>query len=121
MSPMKCPVHFGAVSFGLTIEKIRTEIQLITSSRRDLEAVFGFGSFFRAEQYNDIDLLAVAVPQCESGLQTYYEVNTALINVGIRLRVRFDITFLTYNEFLEGPLLEMHSLTPLYFRDISAR
>src|SRR3954471_16891984 len=41
----------------LQIRKMRMEIQFIVTERRDIIAMYGFGSFFRLQNYNDIDLL----------------------------------------------------------------
>ena len=113
MSPTKCLARYGRRNSGLTTERIGTEIQIIISSRRDIIAVFGFGSFFRSQVYNDIDLLVVAAPHCEKPLDAYYGFCARALELGIRLGVLFDVTFLTSSEYNERPLREMDCLVAL--------
>jgi predicted nucleotidyltransferase len=79
----------------------------------DIDAVYGFGSFFRSTQYQDVDLLIVASPNCNNTLLVYYILRARLLELGEQLAVHFDITFLTYREYMERPLREMNVLVPL--------
>jgi predicted nucleotidyltransferase len=88
------------------------EIQFITATLRDIYGVYGFGSFFRGDQYNDIDILIVASPVCEDTLSLFYLAKERLQEID--QSVDIDITLLTYSEFLTKPLLEMDSLTEIY-------
>jgi predicted nucleotidyltransferase len=78
----------------------------------DVHAVYGFGSYFRNEPHNDIDLLVVACPGCPDTLALFYEVRRRLYAV----EGPIDLTFLTYGEFLKQPLIEHDSLTEIYMR-----
>lgn len=111
-------MHFGQRPIGLTIEKIRTEIQYITTATNDVEAVYGFGSFFRANVYSDIDLLVVATDECTDHLTTYYQIRGHAEEVGRRLGIPIDITFLTAIEFQSRPLLEMDMLVALFKKGV---
>lgn len=90
------------------------EIQSITPEVSGINAVYGFGSFFRGEAYNDIDVVAVASPLCRNYLSTYFEFRNKIDSVGTQLDVTFDITFLTEREFAERPLLEMDQLVEVF-------
>jgi predicted nucleotidyltransferase len=88
------------------------EIQSITAELHDIYGVYGFGSFFRGDQYNDIDILIVASPVCEDTLSLFYLAKERLQEIDQSIDI--DITLLTYSEFLAKPLLEMDSLTEIY-------
>ena len=115
-SPVKCPEHSGKPTAGITIKKIETEIRSIAPEVSEVNAVYGFGSFFRSQRYSDIDIIAVASPSCEDYLGTYYAFRTKIESIGVRLSVIFDITFLTAREFEERPLLEMDRLVEVFRR-----
>jgi predicted nucleotidyltransferase len=87
-------------------------IQSITSKSHNIYGVYGFGSFFRDDQYNDVDILIVASPECRDTLSLFYSVREQLQIVDENLNI--DLTLLTYSEFLTKPLLESNSLTEIY-------
>jgi predicted nucleotidyltransferase len=89
------------------------EIRSTTTRWPDVCAAFGFGSFFRSEPFDDIDVLIVLRQECQLRLVTYYELKTAFDNLGRNYGVRFDVTVLTEREFSERPLRDMDSLVPL--------
>jgi predicted nucleotidyltransferase len=91
---------------------MKTEIQSITAKLHDIYGVYGFGSFFRGDQYNDIDILIVASPVCEDTLSLFYLLKERLEEIDKSIDI--DIILLTYSEFLTKPLLEMDSLTEIY-------
>jgi predicted nucleotidyltransferase len=97
---------------GHIIKKIKKEIQSITAELHDIYGVYGFGSFFRSDRYNDIDILIVASPVCEDTLSLFYLAKERLQEIDQSIDI--DITLLTYSEFLTKPLLEMDSLTEIY-------
>lgn len=76
-------------------------------------AAFGFGSFFRNEPFNDVDVLFVLQQECQSHLAIYYDLKKTFDNMGERYGVCFDLTVLTEREFSERPLRDMNSLVPL--------
>ena len=105
------------MSTGLTIKKMKTEIQNILSGHHNLFGVYGFGSFFRSTEYNDIDLLLVSKELSSSPLEDYYAAKRGLDLLSERIGVEIDITFLTYAEFLRKPLMEMDTLAVIIEND----
>jgi len=99
---------------GITISEMKKEILSTVTRQGDLHSVFGFGSYFRGESYNDVDVLIVLTGRAISILAAYYNTKKKLEILGSRLGMIFDITALTYEEFLERPLLEMDNLVPIY-------
>ncbi|WP_153115032.1 hypothetical protein [Rhodocyclus tenuis] len=118
-STMKCLERSGKPTSGITIKKIETEIRFTALEVSEIKAIYGFGSFFRSQHYNDIDILVVASPLCEDCLSTYYEFRSKIASLGLQLGVVFDITFLTAQEFDERPLLEMDKLVEIFRRAFS--
>lgn len=101
------------MSIGLTINEIGTAIRSAIADLPDVEAAYGFGSFFRGEAgCRDIDVVVVAVSHCEDTLALFYLVRRRLEAIGDL----FDLTLLTYEEFQRKPLLEHDSLTEVYLR-----
>ena len=92
---------------------MKTETQAITAEVHDIYGVYGFGSFFRGDQYNDIDILIVASSVCKDTLSLFYLLKERLEEI-IDESINIDIILLTYSEFLTKPLLEMDSLTEIY-------
>jgi predicted nucleotidyltransferase len=101
---------FGEMITGTTIRKTVTAIQSALADLPDVYAVYGFGSYFRDERHNDIDLLVIACPGCLDSLALFYEVRKRLYI----LEGPIDITLLTYGEFLGRPLMEHDSLTEIH-------
>jgi predicted nucleotidyltransferase len=89
-------------------------IRSITSIERHLEAVFGFGSFFRGEPFRDIDILAVTSGQNTDTLLTYYLLSDALEPIAVRAGHPVHLTMFTPDEFSARPLRDMHELKPLW-------
>ncbi|WP_369406449.1 nucleotidyltransferase domain-containing protein [Candidatus Thiosymbion oneisti] len=110
---MKCQGRYGVIDTGLTIKKIKKEIQS-TLTGDDIYGVWGFGSFFREERYNDIDILIVVKPGSKNALGEYYESKKRLDEISEKIGVPIDMTFLTYTEYCERPLLEMNNLLTIF-------
>ena len=66
---------------GHIIKKMKMEIQSVTTELHDIYGVYGFGSFFRGDLYNDIDILIVASPSCEDTLSLFYLIKNKLQKV----------------------------------------
>jgi predicted nucleotidyltransferase len=114
MSQMRCPAASGQMNAGLIASEIGAAIRSITSVESKLEAVYGFGSCFRGEPFNDIDLLAVANAANAHTLETYYELSS-LLNLRFALWIcPFDLTLLTSDEFKSRPLRNMGELYCLW-------
>lgn len=88
------------------------------SEKSDLFGVFGFGSFFRGSEYNDIDLLLVSTPDARYPLRVYQNARLSLKELSLKYRVEFDITFLTYSEHQAKPLREHQSLVEIWQKQI---
>ena len=102
------------MSTGLIASEIRTAILRITSAEKELEAVFGFGSCFRGERFNDIDVLAVACAENTETLYTYYRLSQALAPVADRFGRPMHLTVITSDEFRSRPLRNMSELQLLW-------
>lgn len=92
---------------------MKTEIQFALSEQPNLYRVYGFGSFFRDEEYRDIDLLLVSKENSKRPLDDYYSAQKVLNRLSRKMNVKIDVTFLTYSEFLTNPLLEMDNLVAI--------
>jgi predicted nucleotidyltransferase len=101
------------MSTGITIKKIKTEIQSIISDKIDVHAVYGFGSFFRSEDSQDIDILFVVRASCNEPLKVFYEIQKSLLVLEKSLGIKFDLLVLTEEEFRERPLRDMDSIVKL--------
>ena len=82
------------------------EIRLRLQERRNLFGVFGFGSFFRSDSYNDIDILVVVNDSCNLPLQEFYTVKSLLSEIEAEYNILIDITYLSYTEYGRKHLLE---------------
>src|ERR1700741_3774335 len=101
------------MSSGITKNLLQTELTQSLSGITQIEAVFGFGSYFRGEPFNDIDLVLVFKEGSENTLETYELVLSRLKEVTARLGVRLHVTPFTANEFQQRPLREHALLVPL--------
>lgn len=86
----------------------------ITSIEAQLDAVFGFGSFFRGESFRDIDVLAVTSRRNTETLRTYYLVSDALNSISVRAGCPVHLTVFTPDEFSARPLRDMNELQILW-------
>jgi len=98
------------MSIGIIRKKINTEIRLKLQGRECLFGVFGFGSFFRADIFNDIDLLVVTKDECKNPLDEFYLIKEKLNEISLRYDIPIDITYLSYTEYSRKSLLESDSL-----------
>ena len=86
----------------------------ITAEKRDVLAVFGFGSHFRGGPYNNVDILVVLKPDCGPLLPTYYDLKSEMERIGRCLGVTMDLTVLTWEEFADKPFRDMDSLVDIF-------
>ncbi|WP_407701663.1 hypothetical protein [Thiomicrorhabdus heinhorstiae] len=110
---MKCLERFGKMNAGITIKEIVTAIQSTLREHPNLHGVYGFGSFFRCSEFNDIDLLFVSSRSSLNPLDDYYSVKSLMSSLSIEFDIPIDITFLTHAEFEKKPLLESDILVPI--------
>lgn len=89
------------------------EIQSIHSRESRLVSIYGFGSLFRGEVFNDCDLLLVVRNDCEDLGSLHKNLNEIFFDLGLALSIIFDITILTEREHDGKPLREHDSLVPI--------
>ena len=102
------------MNFGTIIKKIETEIQCIITDGNDVYGVYGFGSFFRHGRGNDIDILVVADSTSVVLTDLYDLVAASFKKISIEICIDIDMTFFTFEEFIEKPLIESNSLFLIY-------
>lgn len=90
------------------------EIQSILLKRPEVKDVYGFGSFFRGEPFNDIDILFVLPCEDRSILISVREIRALLHDASRRLRITLHPLILTDREIGEAPLRDMHELVPFH-------
>ena len=99
---------------------MRREIQYIIIERHDIISIYGFGSFFRLQRYNDIDLLVVVSDSCSNLVDLYYHIKTRFERLGDVIGERIHMLVLTEEEFVSRPLRNMDELVELFRRDKEA-
>ena len=117
MLRMKCPGGFGKMNTGHITNEIRTAIRSIISIEKHLDAVFGFGSFFRGEPFRDIDVLAVTSSGNTELLRTYYLIIATLSPIAAQLGRPIHLIMFTPDEFNSWPLRDMRQLQTLWTSD----
>jgi predicted nucleotidyltransferase len=105
---------------GLTIKRIKTEIQIILADSEFVASAWGFGSFFRSSKYNDIDVLVVV--ECDRNvlLNVSNAIRSAFSDLEASVGVSLDLLILTSREFMERPLIEMDRIVLLYSNTVSS-
>jgi hypothetical protein len=95
---------------SLTMKAIREK----ASTLKEICVLYGMGSFFRSNSFNDLDL--VAVVDCGRGelADTAKRIHSAFRELGARLGVPIDLTIFTPTEFSRAPLRDMSTLVKLY-------
>jgi len=107
---------FGRMNTGLTKSQIESEVLRAVAGESQIEAVFGFGSFFRGEAFTDVDLAIIFTEDCSDTLAVYEQLIPNLKLAQDSLGVRFDITPLTVSEFRQRPLRDQNRLVLLFQR-----
>jgi predicted nucleotidyltransferase len=102
--------HYSEEISGTIIEKIRTEIQSIQRELCEVSHVYGFGSFFRGEDFDDIDVLFVVTGGEETLLNTSRAIRRKMAELSKALGYTIDTLVLTKREMAEKPLRDMSSL-----------
>jgi predicted nucleotidyltransferase len=80
----------------------------------DIDCIYGFGSFFRSPDYNDIDLIAVSSKKEKDELKIYKRLLEDLGLMAIKFQTKFDLTYLKSSEFEYAPILERDGLIEIY-------
>jgi len=89
----------------MAIESIIIKLQL--------EAAFGFGSAFKSEIFNDIDLLFITSAPVNRLASQHRSLSGELSKISFSLNMPIDFMLLTETEFSERLLREHDSLVPL--------
>ena len=98
---------------GIIVGEMKREIQYILQELPEVQGAYGFGSFFRDQPFNDIDLLFVLDCHEEAILSASKGIRLRLRSASIRLCITFHPLILTAREFSEDPLRDMHELRSL--------
>jgi hypothetical protein len=105
-------VHYISPTTGTIIKKTIRDI-LGTHARDSAFSIFGFGSFFRGEPFNDVDLLFVFFGSTEDIITATARVSAICGLVENYISVPVHFLLLTEREFDEQPLRDMDQLQPL--------
>jgi predicted nucleotidyltransferase len=76
----------------------------------EIVGIWGFGSFFRSNNFNDVDILVIV--ECKN-VELLNVTKIIFQTVARELRCSLDVTILTQREFEEQPLREMDQLVHL--------
>lgn len=101
------------MNIGTIRKEIKAAIQLHLQGKPEIFGVFGFGSFFRCDFFNDLDLLVVVEDHCDHPLKVFYDVKNILDGIGLKHSIPVDITYLSYSEYSRKPLRESDNLVPI--------
>ncbi|WP_281841546.1 hypothetical protein [Sinisalibacter aestuarii] len=97
-------------TIGFILGKVKVEIRSILQKRPEIQEVYGFGSFFRNQSFNDIDLLFVLRGDNVSLLVASKEIRSLIFDTSRKLGITLDPLILTERELEESPLRDMHEL-----------
>lgn len=96
--------------------ELLTEVCEVGRSHPDVEAIYGFGSFFRGEQHRDIDLLCVVTCERDELLANGVALRSCLSSLSDRRGEVVDLLIVNPAEFAEAPLRDMEELVVIYRR-----
>jgi predicted nucleotidyltransferase len=82
-----------------------------------ITSTWGFGSFFRGERHQDIDVLLVGAVSEDPLLDTARELRAALLKVEHRIGIPIDPLILAEAEFEGRPLRDMGELVRIGVSD----
>ena len=82
-------------------------------SKLPIESVYGFGSFFRGQPHNDIDIIAVTNQPIEGLTSLHRDCCLILGDISKRHKEVFDFTLFTTEEFQDAPLRDRQQLIKL--------
>lgn len=80
----------------------------------EIACIYGFGSFFRSPDFNDIDLIAVSSKNEKDELEIYRRLLQDLDLMATKFQTKFDLTYLKFSEFEYAPILERGALIEIY-------
>jgi predicted nucleotidyltransferase len=93
--------------------RIRSTIASNLQRFPSITSAWGFGSFFRGGEHQDIDILVVVAVPHERLLDTSRKIRASLFQVQRTIDVPIDLLVLTEAEFESRPLRDMHELVPI--------
>lgn len=79
-----------------------------------VSAVYGMGSYFREEPFNDVDLVVVVAPTTCPLAALGSKIRAGLAPLTQIFDAPLDIIIFTEIEFANRPLRDMHTLVPIY-------
>lgn len=91
-------------------------IELISTAlltENNIVEVYGFGSFFRSNTFNDIDIAIVTNSTKDNLLETYYSTEKIMEKVSLNIGIKIDFLLFTKEEFEQKPLLESDRMTTI--------
>ncbi|WP_162527296.1 nucleotidyltransferase domain-containing protein [Sphingomonas solaris] len=91
-------------------EQIKTAIAESLKSHPSVASAWGFGSFFRGEDYHDIDILVVIEATNGRLLDISRAIRTTLLRIEHTIGTSIDLIILTETEFESRPLRDMDQL-----------
>jgi predicted nucleotidyltransferase len=103
-------VLYGKISTGATIVKVKRAIQSLPINELEIEEIYGFGSFFKGELFNDIDLVVIVHSEVSRSINRYYKIKAALDRISREFNAPIHATFLTRGEFVDAPLRDKGQL-----------
>lgn len=109
------------MTFGPTTRRIRTGIRFILDHCSGLQSVWGFGSYFRGDAFNDVDLLTVVDCDRAELVKMTRQVRERFLKMDRELGLTLHLLVLTAEEFSERPLRDMDELVLLGSRQSSLR
>jgi predicted nucleotidyltransferase len=101
---------------GPTLAGIKKGIQSIVEKIPPVLSVWGFGSFYRNEPFNDVDIVMVLHCSRELLLGLVKDVKGNLAKLEDQIGVKFDVLIMTPDEFESRPLRDMDQLAHIYQR-----
>ena len=104
------------MTFGTTIGRTRTEIRSTVETFPSVVSAWGFGSHFRGEAFDDVDVLVILDCSRDAIVRLSNNLRVAFVELGGNLGVKFDLLILTPTEFALRPLRDMDQLTSIYER-----
>lgn len=90
--------------------RIRASIASRLQPFSTISSAWGFGSFFRREPHQDVDILVVVAVPHDQLLDTTREIRAALLEVERMIGIPIDPLILTEREFESRPLRNMDDL-----------
>lgn len=99
---------------GPIIRRIKTEIRSTLEGCHRIQSIWGFGSLFRQEKFDDADVLIVVSGSGQQLLSDSKTIRAHLQTIERRIGIPIDPLVLTATEFESRPLRDMDSLVRIF-------